>query len=67
MEIKNKNLVDIDDVSCLLAAIPIFTLCDVVCGGRCCAIQGFSDKPEVQCQRKIKKFLLEYIGEAHDG
>ena len=67
MENKNNNLVDIDDVSCLLAAIPIFTLCDVVCGGRCCAIQGFSDKPEVQCQRKIKKFLLEYIGEAHDG
>lgn len=31
MESKNKNLVDIDDVSCLLAAIPIFTLCDVVC------------------------------------
>ena len=43
MENKNNNLVDIDDVSCLLAAIPIFTLCDVVCGGRCCAIQGFSD------------------------
>lgn len=41
MENKNKNLVDIDDVSCLLAAIPIFTLCDVVCGGKCCAIQSF--------------------------
>ena len=65
MENKNKNLVDIDDVSCLLAAI--FTLCDVVCGGKCCAIQSFSAKPEVQCQRKIKEFLLEYIGEAHDG
>lgn len=67
MENKNKNLVDIDDVSCLLDAIPIFTLCDVVCGGKCCAIQSFSAKPEVQCQRKIKEFLLEYIGEAHDG
>lgn len=58
----------IDDVSLILSAIPIFKLCDVVCGGECCAIEGFSGTAQRQCQRKIKEFLLQYVeGETHDG
>ena len=56
MENKNKNLVDIDDVSCLLAAIPIFTLCDVVCGGKCCAIQSFRPNQKFSVKGKSKNF-----------
>lgn len=59
----------IEDISTLLSAVPIFTLCNVVCGGECCAVGGFQNTAQEQCQKKIRRFLMSYLGKEgeHEG
>lgn len=69
MGAKEEYLRGIDDVSTILSAVPIFSLCDVVCGGACCAVGGFQNTAQEQCQKKIRRFLVSYLGKEgeHEG
>lgn len=43
-------------VECLSAVAP-FSICDLVCGNKCTAIDNFRGTAEEQCKDKIRKFL----------